>query len=155
MLSWTFCWRMKSSMNNSLYVCVKIHCSAVCFLFECRNKPFKKTSCLLKNTLETINEPKEKRWQRSQAAGQRWTLWRLWLCFFLGAGRQKGPFSREQYVHVLHLLPGRMSRFSTSLFTQSLSVWDDVYFITGYWRWPPKRPGRWPPPDGALVWRVK
>lgn len=42
------------------------------------------------------------------------------ILLFLGAGKQKGPFDRAQYVHVLHLLPGRMSRYSTSPFTQSL-----------------------------------
>lgn len=35
--------------------------------------------------------------------------------------------------------------------TQFFSL--DVYFNTGYWRWPPKRPDRGPPPDGALVWK--
>lgn len=38
---------------------------------------------------------------------------------FLGAGKKKGPLDREQYVHVLHLLPGRIPLFP-SLFTQSL-----------------------------------
>lgn len=40
------------------------------------------------------------------------------IMIFLGAGRQKGPLDREQYVHVLHLLQGRI--YPTSLFTQSL-----------------------------------
>lgn len=39
---------------------------------------------------------------------------------FLDVSKKKGPYDREQYEHVLHLLPGRISIYPTSLFTQSL-----------------------------------
>lgn len=42
------------------------------------------------------------------------------IMLFLGAGKNKGPLGRDQYVHVLDFLPGRISLYPTSLFTQSL-----------------------------------
>lgn len=42
------------------------------------------------------------------------------IMLFLGAGKEKGPLGREQDVHVLDFLPGRISVYPTSLFTQSL-----------------------------------
>lgn len=46
------------------------------------------------------------------------------IMLFLGAGKKKGPLGREQYVHVLRLLPGRIS--NKSVYTISLQ--DDVLF---------------------------
>lgn len=43
------------------------------------------------------------------------------ITLFIGAGKEKGPSDREQYVHVLHFLPLRISLNPTSLLTQSLS----------------------------------
>lgn len=42
------------------------------------------------------------------------------IMLFLGAGKRRVLLDREQYVHVLRLLPGRLSLYPTSLFTQSL-----------------------------------
>lgn len=53
------------------------------------------------------------------------------ITLFLGVRKnRKGLLDREQYVHVL---PGRISLYPTSLFALSLCK-IDVYFNTGYWR---------------------
>lgn len=53
------------------------------------------------------------------------------ITLFLGVRKnRKGLLDREQYVHVL---PGRISLYPSSLFALSLCK-IDVYFNTGYWR---------------------
>lgn len=83
-----------------------------------QEKALQENSLPDKNTPVTIIEPKKKikEWLSC------WTktdMMETVIMLFLGAGKKKGPLDREQYVHVLHLLPGRIPLFP-SLFTQSL-----------------------------------
>lgn len=89
-----------------------------------------------------------------EAAAQRQTGWRLLLIMILWgrAGKQTVPLKREWelHVHVLHLLQlGIIQQVSSNRSPRSF------HFNTGYCRWPPRRPPRCPPPDGALVWEHK
>lgn len=78
-------------------------------------KALQENTVSVKNTPVTITEPRKNKWLSS---------WDKKIdmveTVFLGVGRKKGPLGREQYVHVLRLLPGRISLYPTSLFTQPL-----------------------------------
>lgn len=71
------------------------------------------------------------------------------IVFFLDAGGKEKVLQTESGMSMCFIyFQVRISLHSISLFTLPQ---EDVYFNTGYWRWPPNRPVRCPPPDGALV----
>ncbi len=120
---WTYSLCMNSSMDKPLHVCVcicvKTHYTTVCFLFGCRKKALQGNTAPVKNTPVTITEPKKKM-KEWLSCLTKIDMMETVITLFVGAGKKKGPLDWEQYVHVLHLLPGRISLYPTSLFTQSL-----------------------------------
>lgn len=72
------------------------------------------------------------------------------IVFFLGAGGKEKVLQTESSKSMcfIYFQIGYHS-FNKSVYTISLQ--EGVYFNTGYWRCPPNRPARCPPPDGALV----
>lgn len=91
--------------------------SVFCLMQE---KALQQNTVHVKITPVTTNEPKTKMVEWLSC----WTkidIIETVIMLFLGAGKEKGPLDREQYVHVLHLLPLWISLNPTSPFTQSLS----------------------------------
>lgn len=84
-----------------------------------QDKALQENTVPVKTTPVKSNEPKKKmkKWLSCWTKTDNMET----VIMLLGAGKKnKGPLDREQYVHVLHLLPGSISLFPTSLFTQSL-----------------------------------
>lgn len=85
-----------------------------------QEKALQQNTVRIKIAPVTTNEPKTKMVEWLSC----WTkidIIETVIMLFLGAGKEKGPLDRKQYVHVLHLLPLRISLNPTSPFTQSLS----------------------------------
>lgn len=90
MPTWTYSLCMNSSMDSLLCVLKPIIQLSVCSLFGCRNKPFKETPCLLKNTPVTVTELKEKvtEWLSCLTKTD---MMETVILLLLGAGKKKGP----------------------------------------------------------------
>lgn len=71
-------------------MCVKTLYTTVCFLFECRNKPFRETLCLIKNIPMTTTELKKKM-KEWLSCLTKTNMMETVIMLFLGAGKKKGP----------------------------------------------------------------
>lgn len=134
------------------------------FLCACVLKPITQRSVC---SMDAEKKKEEKSPKRKYTSDNYWTeeddrVVKCWdeglhdglIRLFLGAGlKKKKKVQAERCVSMCFIYFHDIAPSNKSVYTISLQ--DDVYFPTGYWRWPPRRPGRWPAPDGALVWERK
>lgn len=80
---------MNASMDKR-YACVKTLYTSVCFLFECRKKPFKENTMPVKkkNTPVTITELKKKM-KEWLSCLTKTNMMETVIMLFLGAGKKK------------------------------------------------------------------